>query len=61
MRYSVVYNGEFFVGDRKGWNEYEARDWADAYVTYRTFKDYGLCPYIKDHDEDVCYENGEWY
>ena len=61
MRYSVCYEGEFFFGDNKGWNEYEARDWNDAYDMYRVARTCKMRAYIKDHDEDVCYEDGKWY
>lgn len=61
-RYEVVYFGEFFFGDKKDWwNSYEARDWNDACGFYNTLKSNGWRVYIKDNDEDVCYENGEWY
>ena len=61
-RYEVVYFGGFFFGDRKDWwNGYEARDWNDAWDFYNVLKSNGWRVYIKDNDEDVCYENGEWY
>ena len=60
-RYEVVYFGEFFFGDKKDWNSYEARDYNDAWDFYSTLKNNGWRVYIKDNDEDVYYENGEWY
>lgn len=63
MKYSVVYKGAFFVGDKENqWNEYNARDWADAWGLYNMLRqDAQMQSYIKDHDEDLCYEDGEWY
>jgi hypothetical protein len=61
-RYEVCYFGEFFWGDRKDWwNIYEPYDWNDAWNFYSTLKANGWRVYIKDNDEDVCYEDGEWY
>lgn len=61
-RYEVVYFGEFYYGDKKNWwNIYEAIDWNDAWSFYYTLKSNGWRVYIKDNDEDVIYEDGEWY
>ena len=61
-RYEVCYFGEFFYGDRKDWwNVYEAIDWNDAWSFYYTLKSNDWRVYIKDNDEDVCFEDGEWY
>ena len=61
-RYEVCYFGEFFWGDRKDWwNIYEPYDWSDAWNFYSTLKANGWRVYIKDNDEDVIYDDGEWY
>lgn len=62
-RYEVVYFGGFFVGDKENkWNVHEACDWNDAYSLYFTLReDCHMKAYIKDNNEDVCYEDGEWY
>ena len=61
-RYEVVYFGEFFWGDRKDWwNIYEPDGWNDAWNFYSTLKSNGWRVYIKDNDEDVIFEDGEWY
>ena len=62
-RYEVVYFGGFFVGDKENkWNVYEARDWNDVYSLYFMLReDAHMKAYIKDNDEDVYYEDGEWY
>ena len=61
-RYEVVYFGGFFVGDKENeWNAYEARDWNDAYSLYFMLReDAQMKAYIKDNDEDVCFDGG-WY
>lgn len=60
-RYEVVYFGAFFTGDRENkYNWYSARDWNDAYDFWNTIKQDFPGSYIKDNDEDVCFD-GEWY
>ena len=61
-RYEVIYFGAFFSGDKDGkYNSYPARDWSDAYDFWFTIKDDSPDCYIKDNDEDVIFEDGEWY
>lgn len=61
-RYETVYFGAFFTGDKETWwNSYEARDYNDAWDMYVAVKNTGMRAYIKDNDEDVCFEDGEWY
>lgn len=60
-RYEVVYFGAFFTGDRKNkYNWCSARDWNDAYDFWNTIKKDFPGSYIKDNDEQVCFD-GEWY
>ena len=60
--YTVAYKGKYFFGDKEGYNEYLARDWTDAYEMYNLIRSWGSrdC-YIKDEDNDLYYEDGEWY
>lgn len=61
-RYEVVYFGEFFYGDnKKWWNTYKPHDWNDAWSFYNILKNNNWRAYIKDNDEDLCYEDGKWY
>ena len=61
-RYEVVYFGAFFSDDKDGkYNSYPARDWDDAYGFWFMIKDDFPGCYIKDNDEDVIFEDGEWY
>ena len=61
-RYEVVYFGAFFSDDKDGkYNSYPARDWNDAYGFWFMIKDDFSGCYIKDNDEDVIFEDGEWY
>ena len=62
-RYEGVYFGSFFVGYKENkLNVYKASDWNDAYSLYFMLReDAHMKAYIKDNDEDVYYEDGEWY
>lgn len=60
-RYEVVYFGAFFSDDKENkYNSYPARDWNDAYGFWNTIKKDFPGSYIKDNDEQVCFD-GEWY
>ena len=55
-KYTVCYEGYYFVGDSDGWNSVNYDDFDKAMELYRHIPG----AYIKDNEYGVIFENDEW-